>query len=234
MIEEDAVARVQAVAAAVKRRHRVGILLRDRVGRHGLERARLRAHAVGQLTGCLRPEREPAEQLRRGRLIEAALRPREPHDLEQPQHPHGVDARGMLRLVERDAHVAFAREVVDLVGLHPDDHRLQAERIDQVAVMQLERQPTDLRGGPQVIDPVAVQAARPPHEAVHGIALVEQQLGQIGAVLSADTGDERRFHATQSGTGAGFRGAGSRRRFLGRQALLTHRPLPRGRSSSRA
>jgi hypothetical protein len=30
---------------------------------------------------------------------------------------------------------------------------------------------------------------------VHGIALVEQQLGQIRAILPADAGDESGFHA---------------------------------------
>ena len=108
-------------------------------------------------------------------------------------HAHGVHARGMLRFVERDPHVAFAREVVDLVGLHPPDHRLQAEWIDQVAVMQLEWAAAGFRGGPQVIDPLAVQAARPPHEAVHGVALVEQQLGQIRAILPANARDEAVF-----------------------------------------
>ena len=38
----------------------------------------------------------------------------------------------------------------------------------------------------------------------------------------------------RSGTGAGFRGTGSRPRFLGRHFLLTRRPFPSGRSSSRA
>jgi GT2 family glycosyltransferase len=44
----------------------------------------------------------------------------------------------MLRLVERDPDVALTGEVVDLVGFYPADYRLQAERIDQVAVVEFE------------------------------------------------------------------------------------------------
>ena len=190
---------MQAVAAAIKRRHGMGILLGDRVGGDGLERACLRADAVGRPRatggGQAGPQREPAEQLRGRGLVKTALWPRKPHDLEQTQHAHGIHARGMLRLVERDAHVALAGEVIDLVGLHPADHRLQAEWIDEVAVMQFERQPAGFRGCPEIVNPIAVQATRPPHETVHCIAVVEQEFGQIGAVLSADTGDECGFHA---------------------------------------
>src|SRR3712207_3129503 len=41
-----------------------------------------------------------------------------------------------------------------------------------------------------VIDAVRVEQARPAHDAVHLVALGEQKLGQIRAVLPGDAGDQ--------------------------------------------
>src|SRR5437867_12436441 len=42
----------------------------------------------------------------------------------------------------------------------------------------------------EVIDAIGVEKACTPHQAVDFIALREQELGKIGAVLSGDTGDQ--------------------------------------------
>ena len=105
------------------------------------------------------PDRHTAEELRCRRLVEPALRPRQSHDLEQSEDTHGVDARRVLRFVERDADMALARKVVDLVRLHANDHRLQAERVDQVAIMEFERQPPLDRNTAEPVDPLTVEIA---------------------------------------------------------------------------
>jgi hypothetical protein len=43
----------------------------------------------------------------------------------------------------------------------------------------------------EVTDPLPVDRAGPPDHAQHLVTLVQQQLGQVGAVLTGDTGDER-------------------------------------------
>jgi hypothetical protein len=45
----------------------------------------------------------------------------------------------------------------------------------------------------EVIDAAGVEAAGPPLDAVHRIALLQQQLGQIGAVLAGNAGDQGCF-----------------------------------------
>ena len=45
----------------------------------------------------------------------------------------------------------------------------------------------------QVIDPGGVEAAGPALDAMHGIALFQQQLRQVAAVLAGDAGDQRVF-----------------------------------------
>src|SRR5688572_20784224 len=42
----------------------------------------------------------------------------------------------------------------------------------------------------QVIDPLRIELARATDEAVHFVALVQRQLGQVRAVLAGDAGDE--------------------------------------------
>ena len=45
----------------------------------------------------------------------------------------------------------------------------------------------------EVIDPGGVEAARPALDAMHGVALVQQKLRQVAAVLAGDAGDQRLF-----------------------------------------
>ena len=42
----------------------------------------------------------------------------------------------------------------------------------------------------KVIDPGGVEAARAPFDAVHLVALLQQQLGQVAAVLAGDAGNQ--------------------------------------------
>jgi hypothetical protein len=45
-----------------------------------------------------------------------------------------------------------------------------------------------------VIDPMRVEGACPADDAVDLVALAEEQLSEIGAVLAGDAGDESLFH----------------------------------------
>ena len=57
-------------------------------------------------------------------------------------------------------------------------------------VAQVEREPVA-----QVLDAVELLRRGAADHAVHLVALLEQQLGEVGAVLAGDAGDERFFHA---------------------------------------
>ena len=75
-------------------------------------------------------------------------------------------------------------QVVDLVGPVRAQHLDQRDLVEQVAGHE---------GDPvlEVADALEVDGAGAPHHADHLVALVQQELGQVGAVLAGDAGDER-------------------------------------------
>ena len=54
----------------------------------------------------------------------------------------------------------------------------------------------DVRVLVQVVDPLGIEGRRPPLDAMDFVALGQQELRQIGAVLAGDAGDEGFFHAS--------------------------------------
>ena len=67
---------------------------------------------------------------------------------------------------------------------HEDVH------VGEVAVVQEEALLVRVGGVNQVIQPLLVVAAGPPLDPVHDVALIEQQLREVGAVLAGDAGDD--------------------------------------------
>jgi hypothetical protein len=52
----------------------------------------------------------------------------------------------------------------------------------------------------QVLDPVELLRRGAPHDPVDGVALLQEQLGQVGAVLPGDAADECRWNAVEPST----------------------------------
>ena len=50
----------------------------------------------------------------------------------------------------------------------------------------------------EVINPGGVEAARPALDAMHGVALLQQQLRKVAAVLAGDSGDQGAFAVAHS------------------------------------
>jgi len=80
--------------------------------------------------------------------------------------------------------VALGGEVVDLVRVQGFEGAGEAVLVDEVAVVEDQLLP-------DVVDSPGVEGAAPAHEPVHLVALVEQQLREVAAVLPRDPGDER-------------------------------------------
>jgi hypothetical protein len=89
--------------------------------------------------------------------------------------------------------VALRGEVVDLVGLHLLDDAHQARAVGHVAVVQDEFSVLLVRILVEMVDAVGVEQRGAALDAVHVVALVEQELGEVGAVLAGDAGDECDF-----------------------------------------
>ena len=124
-------------------------------------------------------------------LIDAAgvLEAGQAHSLQHAQHAGGIDVSGELRHIKADLHMALGGEVVDLVGPHGADDGEDAHGVAQIAVVQVE-----VRVTLQMGDALAVIDGGAADNAVDVVALFQQELCQIAAVLAGDAGDECFFH----------------------------------------
>jgi hypothetical protein len=186
MVEQDAVAGIHAVGLAVVHRDPVGVHLG-----HCIRAARVEGRGF-----LLRGFLHQAVQLAGAGLVEAGflLQPQDADGFEQAQGADAVGVGGVLGRLEADRHVAHRAQVVDLVGLHLLHDADQVGAVRQITVVQLEALVVDMRVLVQMIDPVGVEQAGAALDAVHFVALRQQQFGQVGAVLAGHAGDQCSLH----------------------------------------
>ena len=162
-------------ALAVVDGDEVPVGLGDAVRAAGIEGRRL----------ALRRLARPSEHLRGGGLVEARLRT----DLADPLEQAGDPDRRVLGGGDGEppglGDRRHRREVVDLVRRAAPEHADQRVLVEEVA--RVKGDPIDRR-----VEPLEVPVGGPVDEAVDLVALLEQELGEIGAVLPADPGDQRR------------------------------------------
>jgi hypothetical protein len=98
--------------------------------------------------------------------------------------------------------MALGTQVVHLVGLHLLDDAGEVAGVSQVAIVQLEARVFHVRVLVDVVDPAGVERAGAPLDAVHDVALLQQQFRQIRAVLAGDAtgGDLLDAHGRQPTT----------------------------------
>ena len=113
--------------------------------------------------------------------------------VQDAQHAQGVHIAGVLGGVEADPHVALGGQVVDLVGADLAHDLDDGGRVGQIAVMQ-----GDGMFGQQMVDTAGVGDGGAADNAVDLVALFQQELGQIAAVLARDTGDQCFLHIAQT------------------------------------
>ncbi len=109
---------------------------------------------------------------------------------EQAEDAEGVGVGGVLGLLEGDLDVGLGGEVVDLVGLdllHDVDER---GGVGHVAVVEDEVGVGIVGVFVDVVDAGGVEERAAALDAVDLVSLGEQELGEVGAVLSGDSCDE--------------------------------------------
>jgi hypothetical protein len=111
--------------------------------------------------------------------------------------------------------MALRREIVDLGRLGFLDDADQIGAVRHVSIMQMETGALDMRILVDVLDARGVERRRASLDAMDDIALLEQQLGKVGAILPGNTGDQRNF--------IGHRQRSPKRSL---QALWAHSPHP--------
>jgi hypothetical protein len=176
VVEQDAVAGIHAVSLAVIHRDPVGVELGHRVGA-----ARIKGR--GFLLWSFLYE---TEKLGRTGLIEAGFlfHAEDAHRFEDAQGAKGVRVGRVFGFLETHRNVTLRGEVVDFVGLHLLNDAHQARTVGHVAVVQGEATIGDMRILIQMIDAVGIEQRCPALDSVYFVALVEQELGEISAVLA--------------------------------------------------
>ena len=184
VVEQDAVGGEQAVAVAVVAGDPVGVELGRGVGALRQEGRGFRLGRCGA-----------AVQLGGARLVEpgGAGQAQDADGLEQAQGADAVGVGGVFRRVEADLDVALRREVVDLVGANLLDDADQVGRIGQVTIVKVKAGTPGVRILIEMIDTGGVEGRGAPLDAMNSVTLGEQQLGQIGAVLTGHPGDQCHF-----------------------------------------
>ena len=182
MVKQDAVAGVQAVGFAVVDGDPVAVDLGGAVGTARVEGS---GFPLGDFPDL-------AEHFAGGGLIKAglALQAENADAFEQAQRAKGVGVGGVFGGLERDLDVALRGEVVDFVGLGMLENADQVGGVGEVAVVQGEAPVGGVRVLVEVINALGVELRGAALDAVDGVALVQQEFGQIGAVLAGDAGDE--------------------------------------------
>jgi hypothetical protein len=97
------------------------------------------------------------------------------------------------RNVPSASDVALRREVVDFGRLDLAEQPQKVRRIGHVAVVQEKPDTGVVAVAVEVVDALGVQQRRTALDTVHDVALRQQEIGEIGAVLPGDPGDERYF-----------------------------------------
>ena len=173
VVEQNAAAAKNVVALAVVHRHPVGIQLGHTIGAARVERGRF----------LLRNRLHLAKHLRGGRLVEANLAVHQANGFQQIQRTHTGDLGRGAGLVKTHTHKTLRCQVVDLVGLHLLHHGNAGAQVGQVIFDQMQiRVVLDT----QLLDPPEVDRTAAAKRAIDLIALLQQQLRKVGAILSGD------------------------------------------------
>ena len=213
MVEQHPIAGIHPVGLAVIHRDPVAIQLGHRIGAAGIE-------GGGFLLGDFLHQ---AIELAGAGLVDARFlgEAQHAHRLQDPQGAEGIAVGGVLRRLKAHRHMALGPQVVDLIGLHLLDDPDQVGAVGEVAVVQHQPRVGLVGILVEVINAAGVETAGPALDAMHHIALLQQQLRQITAVLPRDAGDQG--HTAAAIHARGVEGHG----LICAAAIRTH-PQPPG------
>ena len=114
--------------------------------------------------------------------------------------------------VEAPADMVLVGLVVDLVGAYGLDDPVQGRGIGHVAPFDEKALVERVRIVQQMLNVFGVARRRAPHHAVHGVAFVQKDVGQVTAVLSGNAKYQSFFHGIRNPCHqTGLPGCGNRR-----------------------
>ena len=178
VVEQNPVHCEHAVGFSVLLDHPEAVLLGNCVRAVRMERRRF----------SLRHFLDLAEKLGRRRLINFRLlrKSADPDRFKNTKNAERINVARVFRSIKRDLHMRLSRQIVDFIRLYFTDDADQGRGIGQVAVMQ-----GNGTGFDQMIDPCCVGNRAPSGDAVHLVSFFQKELGEIGTILTGDSGYER-------------------------------------------
>ena len=181
VVEQDTIAGVHVVGLAVVHRNPVAIQFGHGIGRARVKRRRLR----------LRMALHTTVELRGRCLVDAGFlrQAQQAHRFQNPQRTDTVDLGGVFRFVETHPHVRHRPEVINLVGLYFLNDADDVGRVGEVAVMEFKPYVFVVRIFIQVVDALRIEERAAALDAMDFVAFAEEEFGEVGAVLSGDSGD---------------------------------------------
>ena len=185
MVEQDAVAGIHAIGFAVVHGDPVGVHLG-----HGVGAARVERRGF-----LLRGFLHQAVEFGGGCLVELGFlfQAEEADGFEQAQRADGIYVGGVFRGFEADGDVGLGAEVVDLVRLYFLQDAGQVGGVGEIAVVELEARVFNVRIFVDVIDALGVEERGAALDAVHDVALFEQEFGEVRTILAGYAGDQGDF-----------------------------------------
>lgn len=129
-----------------------------------------------------------AVEFRRRGLVETRVlfELEKPDRFEQAQCSQSIHIRSVLRRFEADSDMALRPQIIHLMGLNFAQDAGQIGRVGKIAVVQMQAGIGFVRILIDVIDPTCVEERRASLDPMNLVALVQQELSQIRAVLSGD------------------------------------------------
>ena len=79
-------------------------------------------------------------------------------------------------------------EIVNFVGTDLLDDASKPGAVTEVSVVKLQAITGDLEPAPQMIDAPGGEAGTAPYDAVNFVPFAQEKFGQVGTILSGDTG----------------------------------------------
>ena len=183
MIKQDAVAGVEAIAFAVIYRCPVGKNLRDAIRAARPERCLFRLRHLLRL----------AIHLAARGLVKMGANSGFADRFQNADRSYAGNVGGVFGNIETDTDVALRAEMIDFIRFQIVEQFHQINRVRQIAVMEEQPDPVDVRVNIKMIDARGVECAGAADNSVHLVAFFDQQIGQITAVLAGNAGDEARF-----------------------------------------
>ena len=119
-------------------------------------------------------------------------------DFHNPETAHRCQVTCAFRNLEAQPNMRLPGQMIELSRLNLVDDSSDGGRVGQIRIVQKQAFFVDAGVIVERIQTRSFECAAATHDAVDFVAFFQQQLGEVGAVLACDSGDERPLRGVSS------------------------------------